>query len=351
MGHQEGGSAAGKHGKPRIDVLDVLRGFALCGILLVNIGPITQMGYGASLALGPDDPRPPVHPAENMLHMFVDGRFMPIFAFLFGIGFALFLESARRRSEAPRQLLVRRLVMLAALGGLHMLAYPGEVLLSYAIVGLVILLPATYLPRWAVLIGGVAGSIAGVTLAHGGLLLVPGLFLLGLAVARYEIPQTLQHRTGEVAIAFLLFAAVSVAAVVWQVSVGLENTGFTTSSVVAGLLMAGAYVTGTCLLMRTPLRRVLHAVFAPLGRMALTNYLSATLVVLLVGWLLDFYSRDQYGALFALAAGLLTAQWAFSTLWLTHFRYGPLEWAWRCVTWWGIVPLRRQPERAIGVAA
>ncbi|CAM3881775.1 hypothetical protein GCM10009799_37130 [Nocardiopsis rhodophaea] len=351
MSHREGGSVPESRGKPRIDALDVLRGFALCGILLVNIGPITEMGYEATKALGPDDPRPPVHPAENILHMFVDGRFMPIFAFLFGIGFALFLESADSRADHPRLLLVRRLVMLAALGGLHMLLYPGEVLLSYAIVGLVVLLPATYLPRWAVLIGGVAGSIAGVTLVHGGPLLIPGLFLLGLGVARYGIPQTLDQRTGQVAIAFALFAAASVAAVVWQLSDGLTNTGFTTSSVVAGLLMAAAYVTAMCLLMRTPLQRALHAAFAPLGRMALTNYLSATLVVLLAGWLLDFSSHDQYGALFALAAGLLTAQWAFSTLWLRRFRYGPLEWAWRCVTWWEIVPLRRQPERTIGMAA
>nr|WP_221308337.1 DUF418 domain-containing protein [Nocardiopsis mwathae] len=336
--------------------MDVLRGFALCGILLVNIGPITQMGYGALEALGPDDPLPPVHPAEDYLHLFVDGRFMPIFAFLFGIGFALFLDSAQARADKPRLLLVRRLVMLAALGALHMLVYPGEVLLSYAIVGLVILLPATYLPRWAVLIGGVVGSVAGVTLVHGGLPLVPGLFLLGLAVARYGIPQTLERRSGETAIAFLLFAAASVAAVFWQVSDGLNKTGFTTSSVVAGLLMACAYVTGMCLLMRTPLKGLLHAVFAPLGRMALTNYLSATLVVLLVGWLLDFSSHDRYGALFALAGGLLTTQWAFSTLWLRHFRYGPLEWAWRCVTWWELVPLRRRTEAsdtagALGAAA
>ncbi|GAA3750836.1 putative membrane protein YeiB [Spinactinospora alkalitolerans] len=277
--------------------------------------------------------------------MLVDGRFMPIFAFLFGIGFALFLESAAAGTGRPRLPLVRRLAALAAIGALHQMLYPGEVLLSYAVVGLVVLLPASFLPRALVLAGGVIGSVLGVTVTSGGLPLVPGLFLLGLAAARYRVPQELEGRGRQVAIAFAVSLAAAVPAAVWHYG-EVWNTGFSTSSAVAGLLTAATYVTALCLLMRTPLARLLRAVFAPLGRMALTNYLSATLVVLLVGWLLDFPARDRWGALFALAFGLLLAQWAVGSLWLRAFRYGPLEWGWRCVTWWSIVPNRRRPDPA-----
>lgn len=334
--------AAGARG--RIEVLDVLRGFALCGILLVNIGPITGMGYEMS-AEAMRAAREPL--IENGLNLFVGGRFMPIFALLFGIGFALFLDSAAERHPRPRLLLVRRLLALAAVGALHGLLYPGEVLLSYAAVGLVVLLPASFLPRRLVLPVGIAGTVAGCVLVNGGLGLVPGLFLLGLGLTRYGVVRVLDRPGPLFAAVFALLAAGSVAAGLWQAT-ELRDSGFSTSSTVAGVLLAGAYVTGLCLLMRTPAARGLTAVFAPLGRMALTNYLSATVVVVAAGWLLDFGSAQRWGALFALAAGLLAGQWVFSTLWLRAFRYGPLEWAWRCVTWWSIVPLRRTAEDRTG---
>ena len=67
-----------------------------------------------------------------------------IFSLLFGIGFAIFLEWASARSDRPRVLLVRRFAFVALLGGLHHLLQPGEVLLPYAICGLVFLLPFSY---------------------------------------------------------------------------------------------------------------------------------------------------------------------------------------------------------------
>ncbi|MBB6349506.1 putative membrane protein YeiB [Nonomuraea muscovyensis] len=78
----------------------------------------------------------------------VDHRFFPIFAVLFGVGFALLLESAEGRTASPRLLLLRRLLVLLAIGLLHLfLIWPGDVLAIYAASGLVILLPSTWLPR------------------------------------------------------------------------------------------------------------------------------------------------------------------------------------------------------------
>ncbi|GLU46682.1 DUF418 domain-containing protein [Nocardiopsis ansamitocini] len=331
----------------RIDVLDVLRGFALCGILLVNIQPVTHMGYGMSSA---DLQTSGQHLAPQVLNLLVAGRFMPVFAFLFGVGFALFLDSASARTASPRWVLARRLTVLGVLGFAHGYLHPGEALLPYAVAGLVVLLPASYLPRWLVLAGGTIACVLGVTVVNGGISLIPGLFLLGLAVTRYGVWRSLPQQGTALAITFVVFVATAVPAAYWQFT-ELSMSGFSHSSAVAGLLMAGVYVTGLCLLMRTRLSGLLHAVFAPLGRMALTNYLSATVMVVVAGWLLDFESSMQWGALFVLAGVVLMVQWGWSTLWLRRFRYGPAEWVWRCLTWWELVDNLRPAESAANKSA
>jgi len=140
----------------RIQALDVLRGFALCGIVLINIYQTLGM---RDLPAG--------------LEHFVMARFYVIFSLLFGIGFAIFLERAAARSDRPRVLLVRRFVFLALLGGLHHLLQPGEVLLPYAICGLLFLLPFSYARPVVNLVVGVALLGAGM-LFVGGAGLIPG---------------------------------------------------------------------------------------------------------------------------------------------------------------------------------
>ncbi|MFC4562910.1 DUF418 domain-containing protein [Nocardiopsis mangrovi] len=319
-------------GGSRIDVLDVVRGFALCGILLANFGPVTHMGYNV-----PFDPDRERHLAETALLLLVNERFFPIFAFLFGIGFALLLGSAAARGARPRLVLARRLAALLLLGVVHATLHPGEALAPYGVLGLLVLLPASYLPRPLILAGAGAATVLGVTVFTGGLALIPGMLLLGLAAVRYRVPQALADRTGQVAIVFGVLAVGAAAALGWQ-STDLMSSGFSHASAIAGLLLAGVYTTGLCLLMRTPLRTGLEAVFAPLGRMALTNYLTATLLLLAAGWAFGFADRYQWGALFAISAAILASQWLASTLWLRRFRHGPVEWMLRCVTWWAVVP-------------
>ena len=87
------------------------------------------------------------------------------------------------------------------------------------------------------------------------------------------------------------------------------------------------------ILLRTPLRPVLQSLFAPLGRMALTNYLTATLLVLAAARLLGLPIGLSSSVAFQAAGVILAAQWLFSTLWLRRYRQGPLEWLWRWATW------------------
>lgn len=109
--------------------------------------------------------------------------------------------------------------------------------------------------------------------------------------------------------------------------------------------MACLYVCLLALLWRTPVRRALSAVFEPLGRMALTCYVTASFVMVPAGVLLDSRSTHDVIPGLIVAAAVLPLQWVFCRLWLSRFAYGPLEWAWRCVTWWRWVPLRRQQSQ------
>ncbi|MFE4055266.1 DUF418 domain-containing protein [Streptomyces sp. NPDC059096] len=318
----------------RITSLDALRGFALCGILLVNI-PYQLM------EMPKRDGDSPVHPVPAFLDLFVHQRFFPVFAFLFGLSFALFLESAARRSPRPRLLLARRLVALGVLGLAHQQLHPGEALLPYAVFGLLILLPASWLPTRVVLTAGLLGSVASVTLAGGGMASIPGLFLLGLAVARLGVARTLDRRTGQLTVVLVL-AVVGAVAATWLEHVYPSAGPYATRiAAAAGLLGAAAYAAGLLLVLRTRLGRPLSAVLEPLGRTALTNYLTATLVVLAAAGPLGLRHSSRWVTAMVLAAAVIAAQTLFSRWWLARFRYGPLEWVLRCLTWWNVVPLRR----------
>ena len=96
---------------------------------------------------------------------------------------------------------------------------------------------------------------------------------------------------------------------------------------------------GTVLVARAS--RAVSAALEPLGRMALTNYLTSTLFILAA---LPLLVRDTtHLSVLGYSAAVLAVQFAFGRWWLRTRRYGPLEWIWRCATWWRIVPNRRDP--------
>ncbi|GAA4986146.1 putative membrane protein YeiB [Nonomuraea thailandensis] len=323
--------------RSRIAALDVIRGFALCGILLANVQPIAHTD-GAPVAVAPESL------GYTWLGLFVEQRFYPIFSLLFGVGFSLLLRSAAERTARPRLLLLRRLVALLAMGAAHhLLLWQGDILAVYAVVGLVVLLPSAWLPRRAV--AGLAAVllVAALALVPGPIALVPGLFLLGSALTRYGVIDRLERSTRVPAGLGLLFAVLAVPVAVLQ----LEQVRFSLTLALAGLLTAGAYICGMLVLLRTPLRRALEVVFAPLGRMALTNYLSATVLVLLVAPLVGGVPHEwPAGTVLIIAGGVLVVQWVWSTLWLGRYLQGPVEWLWRWVTWGRRPAALRTGERA-----
>jgi len=127
--------------KERIEVLDVLRGFAIFGILLVNMA-----AYNSPLAIlqwsdvewwtGTAD-----HLAEGLIFYLARGKFVTMFSFLFGLSFALFLLRAEASGAPFFPLYRRRLLALLLIGLLHrFFLWHDDILAFYAIVGFFLLL-------------------------------------------------------------------------------------------------------------------------------------------------------------------------------------------------------------------
>jgi len=79
------------------------------------------------------------------------------------------------------------------------------------------------------------------------------------------------------------------------------------------------------------------------GRMAFSNYLGTSIIMLFVfeGWALGLYGKFHRVELFGVVLLIWVAMLLWSKPWLRRFRYGPLEWLWRCLTYMRLFPLRR----------
>jgi len=124
----------------RLDALDVLRGFALIGICVANVEffnrPVVESGQGMAAGLHGLD-----WLVAFLVTYLVSGKFWTIFSLLFGMGFALMLERARAADRPFLPMYGRRIGVLLAFGLLHhTLLWIGDILISYAIGALVLML-------------------------------------------------------------------------------------------------------------------------------------------------------------------------------------------------------------------
>lgn len=139
----------------RLDQLDILRGFALFGILLVNfeffLNPMQSVVLASELDPGSTDGI-----TRLVVAILAEGKFYALFSMLFGAGFALMMERANARAGAFWPVYLRRLLGLLAIGLAHMLlVWSGDILVVYAVVAFVMVLlfrrtPVSRLPKWAV---------------------------------------------------------------------------------------------------------------------------------------------------------------------------------------------------------
>ncbi|MET8867154.1 DUF418 domain-containing protein [Nonomuraea sp. NPDC004580] len=292
----------------RIRELDALRGFAVGGIMLVNTWQHTDKQVRV--------------PLDWTIETLFQSRFYPIFSMLFGISFLLFLRGNSRWA------LLSRLFWLFCLGKVQHAFYEGEVLTDYAFFGALVLLPASFLPGGLpVLLLGLVVTVWGL-MVGGGVLLIPGLFLLGMAVWRLRPPREL-----------LLpgFAVTALATALLTAAGRMTGDGLVYN--LAAVTGAAAYSLGLLLVLRPRLSAALE----PLGKMALTNYVTGTVVIVLALPLLK--ADPTRWSVLALTAVTLVVQVLVSRWWLDRYRYGPLEWVWRCLTFFRPVPNRLESNR------
>ena len=141
----------------RIDVLDVIRGVAVFGILLMNIVPLSGAlmfnldGNAAALPGARFD-----RALEFLLEFVAHAKFYSLFSLLFGVGFAIFLERAERRGPGAVRLFRRRLIGLLIIGVIHTtLIWFGDILNVYALLGF-FLIPFRRASTRTLLIAGAA---------------------------------------------------------------------------------------------------------------------------------------------------------------------------------------------------
>ncbi|MFE8698328.1 DUF418 domain-containing protein [Cytobacillus sp. FJAT-53684] len=332
----------------RIDELDYIRGFALMGIILVNILSLLDIKI--------PEPNSVDANYQRFLYFFVEGRFYSIFSFLFGVGFYLFITRANAKGRNGYVLFLRRVVAMLAFGILHSLYHPGEALMVYAIVGF-ILLPFYKVNRHINLAISVIllimFAILGIKIA----LTLP-LILLGLTCGQYQVFENLKEKTKQLVLftAFMfLLSGVGLyiqylntpdqpfqAMILYSEEGAVDQVSkFLQIGVTNGPIISAFYIGFLLLLLQS---KMVQTILSPLkyyGRMAFTNYIGQTVFILLAGQLFHFTANLTYIQTLYVCIAIYALQMIFSVVWLRFFKMGPLEWIWRIITYWQAVPLRK----------
>ncbi len=380
----------------RIAALDTLRGFAIFGILVVNI-----LLFGTPYDVSDGVWTQPLDlAAVGFMLAFAEGKFYPVFSFLFGLGFMLQMDSAVRRGTDFVPFFIRRMLILFGFGLMHALLLSHfDILAVYALLGLVLLalrnapnpvllglaLFSLALPFGVRLLGGIdhtalgftgysdaerlaiyqQGSFASIVvarltdLAEYYLSVVEvsagkifAMFLLGAWVGRQGYLQyPAQHRRrllvvlgGGAIIGIsggLIYAVTTL--IGWEADSRLFSLGLRIYLAASDLALAGFYIVGVTLLCQHAAWQQRLAPLADVGRMALTNYIGQSVLAttLFYGYGLGLFGRFGPAVLLVLAVVIFALQVGFSRWWLQHFRMGPLEWLWRSLSYGKTTPLRR----------
>ncbi len=397
----------------RADILDILRGLALLGVMLDNLFGFSGWGFlmpAQREALS-------TWPADAILGFielsFINGKFYSLFSLLFGIGFSIILIRNEQKGINPLKILYRRLIILLIIGLGHLLLlWEGDILVLYALIGMLLPLfrkcsDKTLLTWVAVLIvspllfdvmsvlfhytnGNFIETIAKTIDKETGLptddsfnqylysksdawqhwrnwqasgylyryayLLdsnripkVLGMFLLGFYAGRKMIYINLENysslfkklrRWG-----FIIGIPAAIACTGFEIfgkgipnSMGLAHTLFYAISVVP---LSLAYTSVVCLHWIKKKGNSRLKMLAPMGRMALTNYLVQTIIGITFYYGVGLNLGGNIGPAYFIPIGLCVyaLQIAYSNWWFKHFNFGPMEWIWRQLTYGKKLPL------------
>lgn len=387
----------------RIVLLDVFRGFALMGIFVVNIVIMnsTFLNQDAYLTqfIGIFD-----QATQRILQLFFYTKFFPIFSLLFGLGISMQAMRLMEKKEYNYRFFLRRMVLLFLFGALHiLLLWSGDVLHLYAILGLSVplflrlnnkviwililglmlfpyydtvlefilssigMMPGTYLQaydpelvRETIRSGGFTQNLV-LRLAeyHANLpmllaFLAPmalAMFLLGLYLGKNRLQYSLGDLVQRIKWPMIGLAVFTNLYRVLFLFV-FPDLDFYRDELLRPFLIKGMVISDVFLgvfylwvLGWAWQRSIFRKVLSPLryaGRMALTNYIFQSVVGLLLfsSYGLGLYETMSPIQTFGTALLVFTLQVLGSKAWLKSFRYGPLEWLWRCFTYRKRIPLR-----------
>ena len=125
----------------RIDSLDLIRGVAILGILIMNITSFSQIGMAylnPKLGAGIEGINGWIH---SFAFLFADMRFMSVFSILFGVGMMLFVQNIEQKELKPIKYHYKRMFLLLGFGLIHAhLIWMGDILVPYAICGCLVFL-------------------------------------------------------------------------------------------------------------------------------------------------------------------------------------------------------------------
>jgi uncharacterized membrane protein YeiB len=324
----------------RIDTLDYVRGFALIGIILVNILPLLAVKVPVPGSIDAS--------YQRFLYLFVEGRFYTIFSFLFGVGFYIFISRANEKGKNGVVMFLRRMLILFIIGLIHVTFHPGEALSVYAICGLIIL-PFHKVHKVVNLVFGLLMLVT-VSIFSIKIFMPIPLMLLGMATGQYRVFEGISRKTKNVAVFTAIMFVLSVIGLFYQfqsvpttpfvLGGGMVNR-FLHIGITIGPIISALYVGLLILLLRSRFFQKLLSPIKSYGRMALTNYVSQTALMLLAGNWFNLYNHITYVQSLYLCVSIYGIQLIFSTIWLRIFRFGPLEWLWRMVTYMEVLPLKR----------
>lgn len=392
--------------KDRIRNLDMLRGWAVLGILAVN-----AIAFAWPMLLMMAEAPPPVNAGMAdviglwVIDVFFSDKMRTLFTMLFGV--SVFLVGGERSDLDRGSLLRRRLLWLGLFGLLHGAAlWYGDILLHYAVCGFVFLMFRSWSARRLLWVGGIVTTIWALVavLGYWGMANLPPEFAAKMAQGRPDVsPAAVQAAVDAylaggfssfgqnlsawfMSVIFMLFL-IPVTVPLMMVGLGLFKSGYLTGRapmsayltilVLGGLNLAlsawwgwqkamapegadptmglaaastGAaplitlfYATLLILLTKWGLKAI-TGIFVPVGRMAFTNYLTQTLIMVTLyyaPWGPQWFGQHSTGQMWMVVGAIWVAQLIWSPLWLRAFSMGPLEWLWRCLTYGRMVPLRR----------
>jgi uncharacterized protein len=373
----------------RINSIDTMRGFAILGIFLTNMlafhSPMLYLNPYVWWSTKSDQT------IYSFIDFFVQASFYPLFALLFGFGLIIMRERSVAKGFNFTPIAIRRLSMLLVIGCIHaFFIWHGDILINYAILGLIALLFLGMSGKALLLTGILTYMIPNILyglLYFLATLVTPtndyyhhdeaiksvefyqnGTFweitvqrfydwsqvnlnsietslflfftifpflLIGAGISKLNLVRN--NMQNQKAIKVLLLIFVIVGSLLKLLPFVVRNLfSEYIQDIFGGPLLAVSYALVIILLMEKHSARL--QMFQAVGKLAISNYLFQSIVATLIFYNYGFglYSKISVGTGTLLAITIFLVQAYISTKWVQNYQYGPVEWIWRAVSYWKI---------------